>query len=1158
MATSIVSQLQRIKSAVQVGSDPIKRPFTRPSILYSPKDAADIDIDSILGVALSGLEALVKADERFRNYKNDLFSNKTRELDRELMNNEENSRIDESISLYLQLLSGYLHLPASLQTLEYLIRRYQIHERECNVHDLILCALPYHDTHAFVKIVQLLNIRDNKWKFLDGVKVSGAPPPRSVIVQQCIRDVEVLEALCDYASPKKKFNFSRPVISFCTAVFVEVLGSMTTINSSVVGKIYGFLDYGLKASVNGGSDHQAGALIIVGLLAEKVKLNSNLVKHWIRSIAEIASRYAKLGDEQWLWLALLALINLVQLQSVNLLPKNALGFLMDIRDLSQILLGLTREFDIERFLAVLVGSLVDHSCAGDSYYCALASVMEIVPMSNLVDHVVFRILTSCMRLSCKGNPVSSESGNWAKKTLVVINKIYPSELRRVVHKFLEDTKIQLGKGGRMLDNLCKVLDGNLDSSLSISNSKAWFGLHHPEASVRCATLSGLNMSDFAADAQDVFPIQDAILSLLRDDDLAVVKSSLSLNQLSERISCSDLLEALHHTLKRCLRMLTSGSSDDIDLAVDVAASIMKITVSGYHNDIDYSKKLAAMMFPLLLIQPKTQRLSLTALESAKEVKWPFFQNLVALSNEEKKKMQKLLHGGISPINIEVVGSLGEALLLHVDEHRLELIESSCDFKLSELTKCRGDFKLLEQERRKLQKELQKRERVSAFNLEIVSSLAETFLMDPGMHMPWLMESCSDLASSKTLFLLVLLQSFLAVKNGRGQFSTVFEVCFPVLKMEWEIHDFAVDVSLKELQQCECRELLFQLFDTDVNTLNTKILVCLFWRLLEAFFSMVPADSLAGDKESWIKDLFIFFAASRLKHVFKEHCHYLVRGCKRSPVSFLSRFFTEEEVPVTVQVESLHCFAYLCSENNSWPVELLAEFPAILVPLFSAKQDLRSAAMSCIEGLHALWRRIDFTSKKNGSTLVWSHFLDELLDLMIQQKELILSDKNYLSSFLISLLGFPHSTLSVPQNVERRLDQSTKDNILAFIIGSVLRLPAYGKLVVLSSLKGLGSAILCIEDVKSLLSRRSQYYFEQNKSSQKLSETEVKILCTLLEICLMPSSSFEGLEDCLLKALQLDSISPEDPGIAHPCITVLQKLNNQVYNGLKSEIQVILR
>lgn len=37
----------------------------------------------------------------------------------------------------------------------------------------------------------------------------------------------------------------------------------------------------------------------------------------------------------------------------------------------------------------------------------------------------------------------------------------------------------------MLDNLCKVLDGNLDSSLSISNSKAWFGLHHPEVYLCC-------------------------------------------------------------------------------------------------------------------------------------------------------------------------------------------------------------------------------------------------------------------------------------------------------------------------------------------------------------------------------------------------------------------------------------------------------------------------------------------------------------------------------------------------------------------------------------------------------------------------------------------------------------------------------------------------
>lgn len=107
-----------------------------------------------------------------------------------------------------------------------------------NNEDLILCSLPYHDTHPFVRIVQILDTRlerydyvflvclwcelllwllmwttslasdvslnfckrNTKWGFLDGVKASGAPPPRMVIVQQCIRDKGILDALCNYVS----------------------------------------------------------------------------------------------------------------------------------------------------------------------------------------------------------------------------------------------------------------------------------------------------------------------------------------------------------------------------------------------------------------------------------------------------------------------------------------------------------------------------------------------------------------------------------------------------------------------------------------------------------------------------------------------------------------------------------------------------------------------------------------------------------------------------------------------------------------------------------------------------------------------------------------------------------------------------------------------
>lgn len=130
---------------------------------------------------IPGLQVLGNKDERFRNYLSDLFSHKSKEVDRELLGKEENARIDASISSYLRLLSGYLQFRASLETLEYLIRRYKyvfvsligcvpfVHHmiltsgldvyriHVYNLEDVILCALPYHDTHAFVRIVQLLS-----------------------------------------------------------------------------------------------------------------------------------------------------------------------------------------------------------------------------------------------------------------------------------------------------------------------------------------------------------------------------------------------------------------------------------------------------------------------------------------------------------------------------------------------------------------------------------------------------------------------------------------------------------------------------------------------------------------------------------------------------------------------------------------------------------------------------------------------------------------------------------------------------------------------------------------------------------------------------------------------------------------------------------------
>ncbi|KAF3543800.1 hypothetical protein DY000_02003729 [Brassica cretica] len=1228
MSSSLASQLQAIKSIVQADTELSKRPYTRPSILFAPKEAADFDIESIHELGLKGLEVLGNKDERFKNFANDLFSHKSREIDRELLSKEENAKIDASISSYLRLLSGYLQFRASLETLEYLIRRFKVHIY--NVEDVVLCALPYHDTHAFVRIVQLITTGNTKWKFLDGVKNSGAPPPRSVIVQQCIRDMNVLEALCDYGSRTKKYQPSKPVVSFSTAVVVEVLGSVAKVDGDIVKQILPFVDSGLQSAVKGCLDQQAGALMVVGMLATRATLNDNLIKRFMRSIIDIAREHAKeSSDPHWLRLSFMALINLVQLQSVDLIPKKALDLLKEIRDISGVLLGLSKEFNVKRFLAVLLDSLLLYSSSDDQCLETLVSIIDNVPVHKLVDHLISKVFSTCMTQYQKNKTdlTSSTSGRWAKKILAVVSKKYCVELRAAVSKFMEDTKGQSKKEDLKLEILSRMMDGNSDMSLPFADSKLWFRLHHPKAAVRCAALSSLN-SDLKSDrskAENLVTIQDAIVRQLWDDDLAVVQAALSLDQLPNIVTSSSLLDALLHVVKRCVEILLSGTYyaqamfllephffvlsmfltsewvlgmperkicgvvnmiTKCSLAADVVALSLKIAVSSFCNQADSTEKVASAVFPFLLIQPKSWNLNLHVLTLVKDVSWPLFKNLVA--DDGMKNLPDIMSGNISSISMDIINILGEALSLEPDERRIELIESAC--KLYEVLELCSNIKLTEKELNKLQKGLFIRESVSALNMNIVDQLAEAFLMHPGDIIQWLNTSCQNAPLSKTLVYLLLMQSLHEMNSSSGkvlsmvyalaiylddswvsiskgypsQFLDLVDLCFPVLKTEWEDLDVAVDVSFKELSKSNCRELLYQLCDTsDVTALNSKLLLCLFWKLVESFVKLEPAhvSSVVGKRLcSGLEDLFFFFATTRSQHVFKEHLHYRVREAKVCPVLFLTRLLSREDVPPMVQIESLKCFSYLCSTGNSeWSIQIFSSFPVLLVAMSSDNQDVKVAAMNCLEALFNLWCRVD-SSKKNGSAAIYSSSFDELLGMIVQQRRLILSDNKFLPSYLTSLLSSTPNDLLVPVDLQKRFDQSTKESILAFILSSAQELPAYGKLKLLSLLKGLGILLLHDENVKSLahlLDKRSQYYVKLDKTSPPISETEVDLLCLLLECSMMRSSLFkrQSLDDHILKALKMDYGDSENPAVISPCITILEKLTNQYFTELKTEVQI---
>ncbi|KAL1565211.1 hypothetical protein AAHA92_07455 [Salvia divinorum] len=1090
--TTISSQLHAIKTVLNASTDPEpgkKRPLTRPSILFNAKAAADLDLDTIYGIALSGLEVLINMEERFRNYKNDLFSLNSKELDRELVGQEENKRISAAVRSYLRLLSGFLGLPSALNTLEYLIRRYKVHVY--NSEDLILCALPYHDTPVFVQIVQLIDAGNSKWKFLDGVKESGAPPPREVIVQQCIRDMGVLEAICNYATPVKKIQTSQHVTGFCTAVIFEVLG-LVTIGSDIVKRILPYVSSGLQLGAKG-QNQKASALMIVSLLAQKAALAPNVAKSLLNSVADMARTDAKEGhDMRWLRMSVMTIVSIVQLQCMGSIPKKTLDAMNEIRDISGILSGLTKDFNIDKFLVVLLESLLEYSVSDDACHHISLSMVKTVPMKAFVSRIVSKLLATHMKLS---------QGSQNKQILISICEKYPNESREVFYSFLKGVKIQSKKVQPSYDVLCKILDEHLDASREIPDPKSFFALEHSEAEVRKSAVLSLDVANILEEkvtgSKKFYAIQDALLRRLYDDDLNVVLAVLNLKNLAAILSSPPLTEAIQNVLQRCIQILLSSSSSASSLLKDVALLCTQQVMATFKDQEQYAATFATMIFPLLLVRPKTRRLNLKALELAKVLKWPFYENLVLLPVLEKK----------------------------LDPGKISLV-----------------------------------------NTENISKLAKTFSLRPDEYLPWLVTCCNSHKVSKTLFFLILLQSLRILNMDVGQFFAFFDFCFPILKSEWEMLEslgISTEQSKKRIVDGDWKGILEDL-DTDINNLHAEILGCLFLSLSEVFVATAPNGVSLDMKDKWVsilEVLFVFYACHSKGPsggAYKKHLEYLSTNCKMPLMEITLKLFVEEGIPTAAQIESLHSFANICSQlDETVARQLLPQFPSLLVPLSSDNQHVRQAAISCIKKLNLFWSHIN----RNGNDVASLHFLGDLLCLIIQQEKMILSDKNFLASFFTSLLCSSSESLLVHSAIGTRFDESTRDNILVHLLGHALGLPSYAKLKILSLVKGAGSKLLSVPGVRSLLNdlleSRCSYYLGGVKSCNKLPQSDVDILCLLLECCTMANSSHEAqdLGECLLKALWVND--SEDLAVIEPCMTILRNLSSSLYGDLKAETQALI-
>jgi len=103
----------------------LRQKIRRVSILFTEKEAATIDLQTLHSIGVNGLLELKKFDARFGTFESNLFAPASVELDRELQTEDVNRKLDKTIEHFLLLLSPFMLLKPAHKAFEYLLRRHR-------------------------------------------------------------------------------------------------------------------------------------------------------------------------------------------------------------------------------------------------------------------------------------------------------------------------------------------------------------------------------------------------------------------------------------------------------------------------------------------------------------------------------------------------------------------------------------------------------------------------------------------------------------------------------------------------------------------------------------------------------------------------------------------------------------------------------------------------------------------------------------------------------------------------------------------------------------------------------------------------------------------------------------------------------------------------
>ncbi|KAL9585181.1 MAG: hypothetical protein Q9212_001674 [Teloschistes hypoglaucus] len=415
MATPLAAQLAQIRapSTNALNLKAQKKAHSR-SLLFDERHAANQDFDTLFHICYEGYQDLCRLDTRFANFAGSLFSEQSKQEERTHMTAAQNQQLDLVLEDFMRLLGNRLLLKPGMKSMEWLIRRFNVHAN--NTACFILTFLPYHTLPVFSSMLSILpELTPAAFNFLRPYVQSSADLPHQAIVYTAAHNREFFDVFNAHTLRVCRHQQQYPaLLSFWSSIVSEAVALM--LDRSLIGRlqlqqqnqeeivlrVMPMLAEGLF--MHSAPDFRIGCFMVLTVLSSKAQLSEDVLAEMMD---RVAFRWADVAHA-----GLICLVVLAQRKQTLMLPKRTFRSLVSLDRLVEDLVLLQQHYKVGKLtLGIVLGLLKELGKPRDP---ERLRYLRLLLEANLMQPDLIAIaLQSILRLSRGIDPLqtSEDSGD---------------------------------------------------------------------------------------------------------------------------------------------------------------------------------------------------------------------------------------------------------------------------------------------------------------------------------------------------------------------------------------------------------------------------------------------------------------------------------------------------------------------------------------------------------------------------------------------------------------------------------------------------------------------------------------------------------------------------------------------------------------------------